>query len=350
MLVNNSINPNLETGTPPYPRSKVIKKMNWEPAENMIRTALGKEKKKFPGEYDGSDNWPITWADDDNLYVTYGDGYGFDPILPEKLGLGFGYITGHPPQIGTFNFRSSGENRGMGRSGKKGSGLLAVNGVLYLWLFHANEMGGQAQLAWSYDYGQNWSFSDWKFEEFGLCTFINYGKNYAGSIDDYIYAVTHDGPRADGPADRMILLRVRKDRITDRNAYEFLQTADEGEPLWTSDINKRGAVFEHKDACLRSGITYNAVLKRYLWWQHIPNEPGHKDRGDTRFAGGFGIYDAPEPWGPWTTVYFTDRWDVGPGERGEFPTKWMSEDGKTLYLIFSGNDNFCVRKATLELY
>ena len=23
---------------------------------------------------------------------------------------------------------------------------------------------------------------------------------------------------------------------------------------------------------------------------------------DTRFQGGFGIYDAPEPWGPWTTV------------------------------------------------
>ena len=47
--------------------------------------------------------------------------------------------------------------------------------------------------------------------------------------------------------------------------------------------------------------------------------------------------------------FFTTEWDVGPGERGEFPPKWMSEDGKTMYLVFSGDDNFCVRKATLEL-
>ena len=68
-----------------------------------------------------------------------------------------------------------------------------------------------------------------------------------------------------------------------------------------------------------------------------------------RFRGGFGIYDAPEPWGPWTTVYFTEVWDVGPGETSSFPTKWMSGDGKTLYLVFSGEDSFSVRKATLAL-
>ena len=99
----------------------------------------------------------------------------------------------------------------------------------------------------------------------------------------------------------------------------------------------------------RSGITFNAPLGRYLWWQHLPNEPGHNDRGDTRYAGGFGVYDAPEPWGPWTTVYFTRKWDVGPGERAEFPPKWISNDGRTLYLEYSGDDNFCVRKATLTL-
>ena len=87
------------------------------------------------------------------------------------------------------------------------------------------------------------------------------------------------------------------------------------------DIERRGAVFEHRDACLRSGISYCAPLGRYLWWQHIPQPPGHRDRGDTRFDGGFGIYEAPEPWGPWRTVYFTEQWDVGPGERGRIPHK-----------------------------
>ena len=64
-------------------------------------------------------------------------------------------------------------------------------------------------------------------------------------------------------------------------------------------------------------------------------------------AGGFGVYDAPEPWGPWTTAYFTNTWDDGPGETASFPTKWMSADGKTVHLVFSGDDHFSVRKATL---
>ena len=71
--------------------------------------------------------------------------------------------------------------------------------------------------------------------------------------------------------------------------------------------------------------------------------------GDARFSGGFGIFDAPEPWGPWTTVFYTEAWDVGPGESSSLPTKWMSADGQTVYLVFSGDDNFSVRKGTLRL-
>src|SRR5207249_3749377 len=33
-----------------------------------------------------------------------------------------------------------------------------------------------------------------------------------------------------------------------------------------------------------------------------------------------------------------------------FPAKWMSGDGRTLHLVFSGDDNFSVRKATLVLF
>src|SRR5207245_10174055 len=71
--------------------------------------------------------------------------------------------------------------------------------------------------------------------------------------------------------------------------------------------------------------------------------------GDARFRGGFGIYDAPEPWGPWTTVTYTEAWDVGPGESSSFPTKWMSGDGRTAHLVFSGDDCFSVRQATFVL-
>src|SRR4051812_32858146 len=69
--------------------------------------------------------------------------------------------------------------------------------------------------------------------------------------------------------------------------------------------------------------------------------------GDARFSGGFGIFDAPEAWGPWTTLFYTEQWDVSPGETSSLPTKWMSTDGQTVYLFFSGDYSFSVRKGTL---
>jgi hypothetical protein len=97
-------------------------------------------------------------------------------------------------------------------------------------------------------------------------------------------------------------------------------------------------------------VSYNA-LERYLLVHSVPRADSYDANGflDTRFKGGIAIYEAPEPWGPWTTVYFTQEWDVAPGESAGFPTKWMSQDGLSMYLVFSGDDHFSVRKAELEL-
>ncbi|KPJ58523.1 MAG: hypothetical protein AMS15_08185, partial [Planctomycetes bacterium DG_23] len=290
---------------------------------------------------EGSDNWPLTWADDDNLYTAYGDGWGFKPKVPEKLSLGFGKVIGTPPDFSGENIRSSsGERKGQGRAGIKASGILAVDGTLYLWVRNA----GNSQLAWSSDYGQGWTWSDWKFtESFGCPTFLNFGKNYAGARDGYVYIYSQDSDSAYIPADGMVLARVPQEEITSRGAYEFFKGFDaEGKPLWSKDIHQRGAVFTRAGMCYRSGISYNAGLKRYLWCQIHPG-------GDTRYSGGFSIYDAPKPWGPWTTVYSAEQWDVGPGETSSFPPKWMSTDGKICHLVFSGDDNFSVRKVTFTV-
>ena len=165
---------------------------------------------------------------------------------------------------------------------------------------------------------------------------------YSRARDDFVYFYSHDSADAYLPADRMVLARVPKDRIKDQNSYEYFEGRDAmNRPAWTTDISRRVAVFTHEARCYRSGISFNAGLKRYLWCQILPGE-------DTRFHGGFGIYDAPEPWGPWTTAYFAEQWDVAPGETSCFPTKWMSADGKTLHLVFSGDDSFSVRRAVLE--
>ncbi|MGV3660559.1 MAG: DUF4185 domain-containing protein [Prosthecobacter sp.] len=325
--------------SPPLPPSPVIAGIDWAPKETITRQAR-----------DG-DNWPVTWADDDALYTTWGDGTGFTPKVEQKLSLGFARVTGAPGQISGTNVRSTSEQLGQGRDGKKGWGMISVDGVLYLWLGHADNKGGMTQLAWSKDHAKTWTFADWKFPEFGMMGFVNFGKDHAGARDGFVYAYSHDGSQADTPADSFVLLRAPKDKLTSRAAWEFfVKTGADSQPHWSSNIQERGAVFLHPDACLRSAMTWCAPLKRYLWWQHLPQPPGlTKDRGDTRYSGGFAIYDAPEPWGPWTTAFSTPHWDVGPGEHGDFPTKWMSADGLTLHLVFSGDDAFSVRQAKVRL-
>jgi hypothetical protein len=316
----------------------LIQGIEWAPKETIKR--IGK----------GCDRFPITWADDNVQYTAWGDANGFGKT-EKKLSLGFAKIVGPASDFVGIDIRSpTGEATGEGRKGYKASGMLSVAGTLYLWVGNANKDGAGCRLAWSSDHAKSWQWADWQFAEFGYLSLINYGRDYAGARDSYVYGTAHDGSSEYVPADRFILMRVPKDRLRDRSAYEFLLAIDaQGQPEWTRDIGDRGSLMSAPGRCLRQQITYCAPLKRYLWWAQLPNLNVPKDVGDTRFEGGFGIYEAPEPWGPWSTVYFTQKWDIGPGETASFPTQWMSDDGKNLHLVFSGDDFFSVRKAALKL-
>ena len=287
----------------------------------------------------GSDNWPITWADDGNLYTAYGDGYGFEPKVPEKLSLGYAKILGVPPNIRGINIRSqTGERKGEGSSGPKASGLLMVDNRLYMLVRNT----GNSQLAWSEDHARSWSWAEWRFKKsFGCPTFLNFGRNYENARDQFVYICSPDSDNAYSYADSMIMARVPKDRILNKNAYEFFSGMDpKGSPRFSFRIEDRKPVFRNKGKCRRSGISYHPGFRRYLWVQTFGPR-------DCRFEGGIAVYDAPEPWGPWTTVYYSPKWDIGPGESASFPTKWFLFDKRTAYLVFSGNDSFSVRRAEL---
>jgi hypothetical protein len=321
----------LAPDTPPYPPSPVIKEIRWAPQETIIRLAPG------------SDNWPMTWADDDALYGAYGDGQGFKPFVPRKLSMGVGRVTGMPPRIEGVNVRSPDvEFIGDGRSAPKSSGILMVDGVLYLLARNSDN----ARVGWSRDRGATWTWADWRFtESFGCPTFLNFGKNYAGARDGFVYVYSKDGDSAYDGSDHMVLARVPKDRIAERAAYEFFAgTTAAGGPAWARDIAARRPVFSFPGNCYRTGISYSAALRRYLWCQIFP---GSRHPQGPRFQGGFGIFDAPEPWGPWTTAFYTPAWDVGPGDMSGLPTKWMSADGTSVHLVFAGDDSFSVREATI---
>ena len=183
----------------PYPTSQVITGIEWAPADTIVRKAQD------------SDTWPITWADDGNLYTAYGDGYGFAPKVEKKLSLGFAKVLGDPADFTGVNIRSqTGEWVGEGSKGAKASGMLCVDGVLYMLIRNV----GNSQVAWSDDHAVTWHWCDWRFgTSFGAPTFLNFGANYAGRLDNFVYVYSHDNDSAYTPADRMVLARVPLDQI-----------------------------------------------------------------------------------------------------------------------------------------
>src|SRR5687767_2341520 len=129
-------------------RSRVIKEIRWDPPTTIIRKARG------------SDNWPMTWADDGHLYTAYGDGNGFQPFRSEKLSIGLARVEGMPPDFQGVNIPSPMlDSKGDGARGRKASGLLCVDGVLYLWVRNVTN----SQLGWSRDHGKSWAWADWRF-------------------------------------------------------------------------------------------------------------------------------------------------------------------------------------------
>lgn len=327
-LVEHLFNPIVEAmttvpGLAPYPPSNVVARVTFDPPATIVRKAIG------------SDNWPVTWADDDALYAAYGDGWGFEPLIDTKLSLGFAKITGTPPNFTAANVRSAtAERTGDGRKGAKTSGMLTVDGVLYMWVRNV----GNSQLAWSTDHGRTW---EWGFKletGFGSPAFLNFGKNYEGARDGYVYSYSQDGPSAYESYDGVALARVPRRRIREREAYEFFVRVENGRPVWSHDLAQRGAVFSFPGHCQRVDAVYHPVLKRCLL------AVGYNHNS------GWGLFDAPEPWGPWTTAFHTDEWDI-PGTHGyRLPSKWISSDGRSMYLVFSGvkqYDAFCVRRMHL---
>jgi CubicO group peptidase (beta-lactamase class C family) len=305
----------------PYPPSPVIRGAVFE---NEIRRAAI-----------DSDNWPLTWGADDAQYTSYGDGFGFEPFVERKLGMGFARITGGPADFHGVNLRSDGERIGNGASSPKASGILMVEGVLYLWVRNV----GNAQLWWSEDRGRTWRTGFTIDTGFGSPAFLNFGANYAGARDGFVYTYSQDGPSAYESDNGLMLARVPKEHIRERAAWQLLEGLDDrGSPLWTSEIARAGAAFRYPANCRRVDAVYDAGIRRYL----LAVAYDH--------AGGWGLFDAPEPWGPWTTILHR-QWDV-PGTHGyRLPAKWIAADGLHMTMVFSGvkpNDAFCTRALTLN--
>jgi len=222
-----------------------------------------------------------------------------------------------------------------------------VNGVLYMWIRNLNSGGTGSVLAWSFDHAATWTWADWTFPEIGYPVWLNAGQNYADAQDGYAYFYSPNGPSAYLAYDSMLLARVAVDRIAEREAYELFAGLDEDEnPIWDADFVRRQAAFINPAGCFRPGAVYDAAIGRYLLTVTAP----YGDEAN-RYLG---VFDAPNPWGPWTTVAYFDQWGA-PENRFEvqIPAKWIEPDGLSFYFEYScfpnGPYQFNAQRASMIL-
>jgi len=323
---------------PPYPVGRY--KIEWD--SQIYRQGNGVT----------GDNWPMAWADDDVLYMSYGDGAGFSD-RKDKLSIGFSTMTGHPPDFKGEDIVTNIDTPvGWGPNAVKASGLIMVDKVLYLFVRNYKVDGDtkHSRMAWSKDHGKTWEWAAWYFSDtFGCPEFVQFGRNYEGARDNYVYIISQSGKDPYKRDPGIVMARVPRDKVSQRASYEFFAGMDGKQLKWSSDIAARQLIFSDLNGAQRIAITYNAVLKRYFL------TTSHNDGGNQTHTPALGVFEAPEPWGPWSTAYYDDTWSDKWTIHHKFPPKWMSPDGKTMWLVFSGTNGspkgpyncFCVRKATV---
>ncbi|GAG67674.1 unnamed protein product [marine sediment metagenome] len=240
---------------------------------------------------------------------------------------------------------------------------------------------GAHRLAYSDDLGDEWSYTswDWDGEDWSPATFLNFGKDYAGAVDDNVYL--YDYPSSPGVypnSTNIRLMRVDKDDLLTRASYRFFSGFDvNGDPIWSATIGDSVTMFYDPDGVAgNTTVVYNSYLQRFI----LTTSHGA--------VGELGIFESMNPWGPWMkSAYYSswggytdpcevnwycladdDPWLCCDGEKSgdcdsndsecpltyELPSKWHSAGA--MWIVFSGYsppakvlDSYNLMEATLTL-
>ena len=351
----------------------------FEPSKEIVGIAfLG-----VHSDYRVADTWYPSWASDGNLYSPWTDGSvprldgsrersnsghsgrpasmtttgqavmeGSDPLNLKIYSLGLFTTTAAPYQ------------------GRYPCGSLVHNGVWYYGTYclapDGRALYGDRTFNWpwlgpcvgfrvSTDFGRTWKgtphtpdkplFGEtgmWGYPvKIGAPHFVDFGKNMEHSPDGKAYLVGHGAVDPDPKprfanlswisGDQVYLIRVVPgiENINDASKYEFFAGHDaDGKPIWTHDFEEIQPLIDWNNNCGCVTVTYNAPLKKYLMcvtdgWPTCAKMSSY-------------ILEADRITGPWRLVTYMKDF----GEQGYFlniPTKFISDDGRTAWLCYSGN-------------
>lgn len=304
------------------------------------------ERAPYPAPEIKGDTYPMTWADDGEIYTSAGD-----PLWGEsESGLDVEKFSGGPTDYTIAKVNHMNDYLGWGGNGPKPCGMICVDGVLYLAFQNflgmrkpphslVSQHGSDAQIVYSTNHGGSWTPSlrtiggpMFVGHKFGGPSFVNFGQNNANARDGYVYAISSD--QWDNGSN-LRLGRVAAGSIMRREAWEWVCAFSPlGEPAWSPDLDEAIPVLSIHRWLGLPEMVYLAGIERYLlltWRLHEDFSP--TDGTDLL------VLEAPEPWGPFSLVHFEEYW-----EGREFnpycprlPLKWMEADGLTGWLQFSGS-------------
>lgn len=340
------------------PRGKTIASFEWTGPQIAYPPPASPEEKKIVGpsnKYWGKlepqvhgDSFPMTWADDDEIYTSAGD-----PVWGEKNdGLDFEKFSGAPPDYHITRVNPMFDFTGSGGDGQKPTGMISVKGVLYL--AYQNLLGGKpplygtksqhaddAVIAASYDHGQTWVQTPKTVKtpmfpgpSFGGPAFINFGRDNENAVDQYVYAIS--GDQWDNGTN-LRLGRVPADKILDATAWEWVSSvnSDYG-ARWTKQLAESKPVFSRERSLSAPDMVYIAAIKQYVVLSWKLKQDFSPVDGSELF-----IYASPQPWGPFTLIHHEDLWeskDMTP-YCPKLPLKWLKASGDEItgWLQFSGS-------------
>ena len=321
-----------------FPKSKIFAGLEWTGPRAPYREPDIK-----------GDTFPITWADDNELYASSGD-----PLWGESRdGLDAEKFSGNAEDYTIHKTCHMNAYTGWGGDGPKPTGMVCVDGVLYLAFQNLlrqkkpahgllSQHGSDAHIVYSTNKGFIWTphlpnISEPMFAgcKFGGPAFVQHGKNNADARDDFVYAVSSD--QWDNGSN-LRLGRVPKDRIVQRGAWEWVCAWDaQGNPAWHGDLDLAIPVLSLHRWLGCPEMVYLPKFERYLlltWRLHSDFSP---TQGTDLL-----VFEAPNPWGPFSLVHFEEFWE---GQAfnpycPRVPTKWLSDDNLSGHILFSGSWNW----------
>lgn len=350
------------------------------------------ERTPIPGGIH-NDTHPMTWAADGEMYMSSGDpnfayfdgvprhvswqeAFEKPELYPHMGGVDVERITGYGAGFGIEQVNTMPGLIGPGGNGAKPSGMISVQGSLYLAVQNLlgkktpphrpdSQHGSDAAILRSDDFGKTWSpdiqtgliemeaqFYDrrnWTWRNppeertgwqgwqpmfpgyrFGGPSFVQFGRDCAAAVDDFVYAIS--GDQWDNGSE-LRLGRVPQDRIQEIESWEWAVVGQNG-VAWTQDLSSSPPVLVIPRHISLPEMIYLPGLQRYLLLTWGLHKDFHVEDGSE-----LTILEAEHPWGPFRLVHYEEIWDsleICP-YCPRVPLKWFDQDALSGWLFHSGS-------------